>query len=91
MAVTSVLTVVCAALAAFTALSFSNVLDLDFFSPLNVLYALGSIKILITLTKYIPQVVLNFSRKSTDGWSVDTFVLDFMGGSLSLVQILVDC
>jgi cystinosin len=35
-------------------------------------------------------VYLNYKRKSTVGWSIENIVLDFMGGSLSLVQIAID-
>jgi hypothetical protein len=36
--------------------------------------------------KYIPQVVLNQRRQSTVGWSIWNVLLDFTGGTLSLVQ-----
>jgi cystinosin len=35
-------------------------------------------------------VYLNYKRKSTVGWSIANIVLDFMGGSLSLLQELID-
>ena len=40
--------------------------------------------------KYVPQVVANFRRRSTLGWSVWQVLLDFTGGSLSLLQLVVD-
>lgn len=36
---------------------------------LDYFYLLSYIKIGVTLTKYLPQVVLNYQRKSTLGWS----------------------
>jgi cystinosin len=36
---------------------------------LDALYLLSYIKIGITLIKYVPQVILNYQRKSTRGWS----------------------
>ena len=40
--------------------------------------------------KYIPQVVANFRRKSTIGWSIYQQLLDFSGGLLSLLQLVID-
>mmetsp|Transcript_4939 Transcript_4939/g.9260 ORF Transcript_4939/g.9260 Transcript_4939/m.9260 type:complete len:260 (+) Transcript_4939:1431-2210(+) len=51
---------------------------------------LGYIKIVITLTKYFPQAYLNYVRKSTIGWSIINVMLDFTGGTLSLLQIFID-
>lgn len=53
-------------------------------------YSLTYIKLLLTVFKYIPQVVANFRRRSTLGWSVWQVLLDFTGGSLSLLQLVVD-
>jgi len=58
---------------------------------LDYLYLLGNIKVLITLMKYIPQVILNFRRQSTTGWSIWNILLDFTGGTLSDVQLVLDC
>ncbi|XP_053672185.1 cystinosin homolog [Anopheles nili] len=57
---------------------------LDFF------YNLSYIKLAITLVKYIPQAVLNYRRKSTVGWSIGNVLLDFTGGSFSMIQMLVN-
>ena len=48
-------------------------------------------KLFITITKYIPQVVLNYKRQSTEGWSIWNILLDFMGGVLSTLQLVLDC
>jgi len=51
------------------------------FNSLNYLYLLSYVKITVTLIKYIPQVLLNFRRKSTVGWSIWQILLDFSGTS----------
>lgn len=50
----------------------------------------GYCKALITFVKYMPQVYLNYKRKSTVGWSIENILLDFTGGSFSLLQMLID-
>ncbi|XP_053690817.1 cystinosin homolog isoform X2 [Sabethes cyaneus] len=57
---------------------------------LDFLYTLSYIKLAITLIKYIPQAVLNFRRKSTVGWSIENILLDFTGGMLSMLQMLLN-
>lgn len=47
-------------------------------------------KLLITVVKYIPQAWSNYRAKSTTGWAIDTILLDFVGGVLSLVQLIID-
>jgi hypothetical protein len=37
------------------------------------------------------QVVMNVSRKSTVGWSIENVLLDFSGGLLSVAQLLLQC
>jgi cystinosin len=61
------------------------------FNWLNYLYFLSYIKIVISIIKYVPQVVLNFNRKSTSGWSVWNILLDLTGGLLSNLQLILDC
>ena len=41
---------------------------------------LSEAKLVISICKYVPQVMLNWSRKSTSGWNVDNVLLDFSGG-----------
>lgn len=57
---------------------------------LDLLTALGTIKLLITIVKYTPQVYTNYKLQSTRGWAIDTILLDFTGGVLSLGQLLID-
>lgn len=54
------------------------------------IYAISYVKLLLTVFKYIPQVVANFRRKSTIGWSIVQQLLDFSGGLLSLLQLVID-
>eukprot|EP00697_Spironema_sp_BW2_P007058 gnl/Spiro4/21261_TR10377_c0_g1_i1.p1 gnl/Spiro4/21261_TR10377_c0_g1~~gnl/Spiro4/21261_TR10377_c0_g1_i1.p1 ORF type:complete len:296 (-),score=77.56 gnl/Spiro4/21261_TR10377_c0_g1_i1:81-968(-) len=50
---------------------------------------LGYVKIFISLIKYIPQVYLNYSRKSTHGFAIGMVLLDFMGGVFSVLQMIL--
>ena len=58
---------------------------------LGFLYVLGTIKIGVTVGKYVPQALLNRSRQSTVGWNVFNVILDLTGGILSLLQLVGDC
>ncbi|KAI0897871.1 PQ loop repeat-domain-containing protein [Annulohypoxylon nitens] len=57
---------------------------------LDVIYTLSYVKLLITLVKYAPQLVYNFRQRSTKGWSIGQILLDFLGGILSIAQIVID-
>mmetsp|Transcript_17142 Transcript_17142/g.24235 ORF Transcript_17142/g.24235 Transcript_17142/m.24235 type:complete len:400 (-) Transcript_17142:343-1542(-) len=59
--------------------------------PLDFIYALSSVKLAVSIVKYIPQAYLNFRRKSTLGWNIWNIILDFTGGILSLLQLVGDC
>lgn len=48
------------------------------------------VKLLLTVFKYIPQVIANYRRKSTVGWSINQVLLDFIGGIFSLLQLVID-
>jgi PQ loop repeat len=48
---------------------------------------LGSVKLVMTLIKYTPQVALNAARRSTEGWSLSNVLLDLGGGLLSFAQV----
>ncbi|KAL4237019.1 hypothetical protein ACF0H5_005403 [Mactra antiquata] len=56
---------------------------------LTYLYYFSYIKLGVTLIKYMPQAYMNFRRKSTAGWSIGNVLLDFTGGSLSLLQMFL--
>lgn len=57
---------------------------------LDFLYTLSYIKLAITLMKYVPQAVYNYRRKSTSGWSIGNILLDFTGGTLSMLQMILN-
>lgn len=43
----------------------------------------------VTLSKYFPQAILNFKRKSTIGWSIGNVLLDATGGTMDIVQMIL--
>lgn len=54
---------------------------------LDVIYYFSNLKLVITLIKYVPQAYMNYQRKATTGWSIHNILLDFTGGSLSILQM----
>ncbi|EPQ27581.1 uncharacterized protein PFL1_04719 [Pseudozyma flocculosa PF-1] len=73
-----------------TLIATLGLLNLDTISALAFADTLAYIKLTVTLVKYLPQVVLNYTRKSTRGFSIENVLLDAAGGVLSLAQLLVD-
>lgn len=61
----------------------------DIFQKIQV-YAIGLVKLAITMVKYIPQVVTNYQRQSTVGWSIEQILIDVWGGVLSVAQLIID-
>ncbi|CAG8533779.1 3488_t:CDS:2 [Paraglomus brasilianum] len=57
---------------------------------IDLLYFISYIKLGLSLIKYIPQAYINYKRKSTVGWSIHNIALDFTGGTLSLLQLILD-
>ncbi|KAI8986974.1 PQ loop repeat-domain-containing protein [Pilobolus umbonatus] len=57
---------------------------------IDLMYYLSYIKLAVSLIKYVPQAYLNFRRKSTVGWSIQNILLDFTGGVLSIIQLILD-
>lgn len=57
---------------------------------LDIVHAASTLKLAITLTKYVPQIKLNRDRASTQGFSIENILLDLTGGLLSLAQLGVD-
>ncbi|XP_076880202.1 cystinosin isoform X2 [Brachyhypopomus gauderio] len=58
-------------------------------SWLDYLYYFSYIKLGVTLVKYVPQAYMNYQRQSTEGWSIGNVLLDFTGGSFSLLQMFL--
>eukprot|EP01134_Creolimax_fragrantissima_P001987 CFRG1987T1 len=71
----AVISALCASFGITTMLSFAT--NLSF------------LKVIITITKYIPQALYNYQRKSTVGWSIHNILLDITGGLLSIFQMLL--
>uniref|UniRef100_A0A914CVJ1 Cystinosin n=1 Tax=Acrobeloides nanus TaxID=290746 RepID=A0A914CVJ1_9BILA len=59
------------------------------FTWLRFIDNLALIKMIITACKYYPQAVHNYKRKSTLGWSIARVWLDFIGGSMSIAQMIL--
>nr|CAD7407029.1 unnamed protein product [Timema cristinae] len=57
---------------------------------LDFLYYCSYVKLAITLIKYVPQGWMNYQRKSTLGWSIGNIFLDFTGGMLSMLQMILN-
>lgn len=47
------------------------------------------INLSLTIVKYMPQVYMNYARKTTVGWSIAFVILDLVGGVFSLVQMFL--
>jgi cystinosin len=74
----------CGLVMVFIQIYLGNLLRLD------LLYYLSSVKMMISVIKYVPQVVFNYKRKGTYGWSIENILLDLSGGLLSLLQTIID-
>jgi cystinosin len=57
---------------------------------LDIIYAVGYVKLIITLIKFTPQILANYRNQSTTGWSIWQVTLDFVGGVLSTGQQGID-
>ncbi|KAK3940738.1 hypothetical protein QBC46DRAFT_120311 [Diplogelasinospora grovesii] len=57
---------------------------------LDAVYAVSYVKLVVSLIKYTPQVMVNYRNRSTEGWSIDQILLDFSGGMLSIAQQAID-
>ena len=51
---------------------------------------MGYLKLTFTVIKYSPQVYWNYKRKSTKGWSIFNVLTDSGGGTLSLLQMILE-
>lgn len=51
---------------------------------------MGYVKLVVTVVKYVPQAWANYRRRSTVGWSIEQVLLDFVGGVLSIAQLVID-
>jgi cystinosin len=78
--------------AAVLALSVGYIMCIYAFSWLwiDFLYFMASIKLVLTVLTYLPQLLLNFQRRSTDGWNVWNVIFDCTGGLMSMLQLVLD-
>ena len=68
-----------------------------YINSFTLINLLGFIKITVTLIKYIPQVcfvcltlaIMNFKRKSTEGWSIENVLCDFGGGVFCFEEMML--
>jgi cystinosin len=58
---------------------------------IGFLYIMATVKVVLTIMTYIPQMILNFQRQSTKGYNIWNVIFDFSGGLLSLMQLYFDC
>ncbi|XP_010436006.1 PREDICTED: cystinosin homolog [Camelina sativa] len=72
---------------AFAAICFFIALPTQ--SWLWLISLFNSIQVAMTCVKYIPQAKMNFTRKSTVGWSIGNILLDFGGGVANYLQMVV--
>ncbi|KAM4056080.1 PQ loop repeat domain-containing protein [Hirsutella rhossiliensis] len=82
--------VVVATAAAQGAPSASSVDPATDWCELDLVYAAGYVKLVVTLVKYTPQIVANWRNHSTEGWSIWQVLLDMAGGVLSIAQQGID-
>jgi len=56
----------------------------------DVANILGNVKVVMSFSKYIPQILWNHRRKSTRGFSIDGIRINIVGSLLSLGQLFLD-
>ncbi|KJX96329.1 hypothetical protein TI39_contig671g00003 [Zymoseptoria brevis] len=87
-------------LAVFTSVTFAvaspglatkNAADGMTWEWIDVISTISTLKLVITVFKYIPQIISNHLRRSTRGFTIIGVLLDAGGGILSLVQLVIDC
>ena len=57
---------------------------------MDFLYLMASVKLVLTILTYLPQIILNYKRRSTDGWNIWNVIFDCMGGLFSMLQLILD-
>ncbi|KAF6039929.1 CTNS [Bugula neritina] len=78
-----------AVLAIFIFIILAAVPSVATFNWLSMVYGFSYVKLGITIIKYMPQAWMNYRRKSTVGWSIGNILLDFTGGTGSILQMLL--
>ncbi|KAG9390082.1 PQ loop repeat [Carpediemonas membranifera] len=62
----------------------------DIISPYYILASLGLIKNAASVIMYLPQLVMNIKRRSTEGWAIMSSILDITASTMYLAQLIVD-
>ncbi|KJH45313.1 Lysosomal Cystine Transporter [Dictyocaulus viviparus] len=59
----------------------------------DVIFALHALAacIITVLQCFLYEMYFNFQRKSTVGWSIGNVLLDFTGGSMDILQMVLQC
>jgi len=57
-----------------------------FGDQLGLVSLLGYMKLICSCLKYIPQLVWNYNRKTTEGWSIFNVFMDLTGGIFSVSE-----
>lgn len=65
------------------------ILLIGLINSLRFITILSYVKMVVTCSKYFPQALFNYRRQSTVGWSIGNLLLDFTGGSLSILQMVI--
>ncbi|EGP84275.1 uncharacterized protein MYCGRDRAFT_95554 [Zymoseptoria tritici IPO323] len=72
-------------------LAMENAADGITWEWIDVISTISTLKLVITVFKYAPQILSNHRRRSARGFTIIGVLLDAGGGILSLVQLVVDC
>ncbi|KAI9128381.1 hypothetical protein K1719_001374 [Acacia pycnantha] len=54
-----------------------------------LLSIISVVQVCMSASKYLPQAVMNYKRKSTEGWSIGNILLDFSGSIGNYGQMLI--
>ena len=57
---------------------------------IDFLYMMASFKLILTIFTYLPQIILNYQRRSTEGFNVWSIIFDCSGGLMSMSQLIFD-
>ena len=58
--------------------------------PNDLWIFMGMGKSIVSTLKYLYQIYLNKERETTEGFSIENIILDLTGGSLSLLQVILE-
>ncbi|CAJ0573951.1 unnamed protein product, partial [Mesorhabditis spiculigera] len=73
----------------FGSVSVLGLLAVGIITRLQIANIFSYVKILVTTPMYLPQLYFNYTRKSTSGFAIEAIWLDFSGGVLSFLQMVL--